>query len=70
MSYKKPLHRCRFCKDDFPSYRDLRRHVEDAHSTEFLAVSQWLGKEVQPRIEQLEKIANEGLLGYRERKSE
>lgn len=60
------VHRCKFCKQDWPTYRELRHHCEDEHSTEFLQVAQWLGNTVQPRLEQFEKLANEGLSGNRE----
>lgn len=61
-----PLHRCKFCRHDYPSYRELRRHSEEEHPQEFARVSQWLGKSVQPRLEQFEKVASEGLIGHRE----
>ena len=64
------LHRCRVCRSDYPTYRELRHHAEDDHPDYFLEVSRWLGRSVTPRIEQLERIASEGLTGYREHKSE
>lgn len=64
------LHKCKFCSHHFASYRVLRHHAADQHPVEFALVTQWLGKVVDTKIEQFEKIAHEGLIGHNERRND
>jgi DNA relaxase NicK len=58
--------RCKFCKSPFESYRELRFHCAVEHQAEFHKVTEWLGKTVQPKLEVLEKLAAEGMVGHAE----
>lgn len=57
---------CKFCKREQPNFRSLRIHCEIEHRPEYVAIEEWIGKTVKPRLKILERLAKEGLIGYRE----
>lgn len=56
-------HRCKFCPLWKTGYAALKRHVELDHPDEFGKVTAWLGRTVDPKLEQFERKAAEGLRG-------
>lgn len=60
------IHKCRFCSNHFPSYREVRNHVSLLHPQEFAKISQWLGK-TQDKLAGLELLAKEGMEGRQDR---
>lgn len=59
-------HICKFCKTNFPTFRDLKIHCETDHPDRYKAVAEWIGRTVTPRLEQFEKLAAEGMIGAKE----
>jgi hypothetical protein len=57
---------CKFCKAEQSSYRSLRIHCEIEHRDEYIAVQNWLGKTVKPKLITFKRLANDSLIGYRE----
>lgn len=60
--------KCRFCPAILGSFRQLKHHCELEHNEEYTRVAMWVGKTVTPKIETYERLAAEGLIGFRERK--
>jgi hypothetical protein len=44
----------------------LRIHCDIQHHREYVAVEEWLGKTVKVRLQSLEQVAKEGLVGHQE----
>jgi hypothetical protein len=57
---------CKFCKLEQSSYRSLRIHCETEHHDEYIAVQNWLGKTVKPKLRTLKRLAEDSLIGYRD----
>jgi len=55
---------CKFCKAELNSYRSLQFHCDSEHHDEYIAVQEWLGKAVKPKLKTLEKLARESMIGY------
>jgi hypothetical protein len=60
---------CKFCKAEQSSYRSLRIHCEIEHRDEYIAIEDWLGRTVKPKLSTLEQLTKESLVGYWERSS-
>ena len=57
---------CKFCKREHPNFRSLRIHCEIEHRSEYVAIEEWIGRTVKPRLQTFERLAQEGMLGHRE----
>jgi hypothetical protein len=58
---------CKFCKASQSNYRSLRIHCEIEHRDEYIAIEDWLGRTVKPKLNILEQLTKESMIGYCER---
>jgi hypothetical protein len=62
----KPKSICKFCKQPFLDFAELKFHCEMDHPADYVAVERWIGKSVVPRLESFEKLAAEQMIGAKE----